>query len=179
MGRKRCRKCGTSLRSNATACPHCGATRRGKVLLVSLLLISLVALAGASFYADTRNGIVTRQPPKQRAPIKLALPEPAGPRALPGPQSQPALSLVSTTPEYGSKTRPQSAAPAAGASLYVTARILNLRREPGTNAPIVSKLPRGRQLKEVSRKDQWLEVSVPSDGMAGWVHSAFVNAAPE
>ncbi len=144
-----------------------------------MLLITLLALAGASFYVDTRNGGITHQTEKHASLIQLTLPEPDAPKALPDLPLKSELSSVAMTDEHESHVLPQPAESALAVSrLYVRARILNLRQGPGTDAPIIMKLLRDQELKEVSREDDWLEVRVPSSGMEGWVHSAYVRAAP-
>ena len=178
MAHKRCRKCNAPLSSDTPTCPYCGARRRSRALWVGLLLLTLGVLAGASFYVDNRNGGMSQQTQKHASFIPLALPELDAPKALPDQPLKSPLPPTSMPGEHESHVlrQPPESAPAVS-RLYVEARILNLREGPGTDAPIITKLVHNQELNEVSRRDEWLEVRVPSTGMDGWVHSAYVRPA--
>ncbi|MFQ5596854.1 MAG: SH3 domain-containing protein [Nitrospiria bacterium] len=54
-----------------------------------------------------------------------------------------------------------------------TADILNVRLNPGPNAPIVSRLPRGSFVRKLSEQGSWIEVMTPEDKQ-GWITKRFI-----
>ena len=56
----------------------------------------------------------------------------------------------------------------------VTARSLNVRSAPGTDAAVVGKARRGDRLEVVGERGEWLEVRAAATS-AGWVHRRYVR----
>lgn len=55
---------------------------------------------------------------------------------------------------------------------YVTATSLNVRREPGTSAEVISSLPQGAGVGVLDRRNGWLLVSISST-QSGWVSEQY------
>lgn len=185
MAHKRCKKCGGSIRPDTAICPHCGATRRSKALGAGLLFLPLVALAGVTLYIGPWSEGPPWQAPTHAGPIRLDLPAAVAPGRQPESEKEPQAEPESrpeppsTVPQWESKTPPAvSLAALEVPSLRVTVGVLNLREGPGTGTPVIMKLLQGRELEEVSREGEWIEVRVPPAGREGWVHSAYVAVAP-
>jgi Bacterial SH3 domain len=88
---------------------------------------------------------------------------------LPGQENAPAA------PEAAPET---AAATAAAQVWYVTARSVNVRLDPSTDAPIVGKLSRGDAALMVADTGAgWAMVTVEGDGVSGYVSMDFLSAA--
>ena len=55
---------------------------------------------------------------------------------------------------------------------YVTATSLNVRREPGISAEVISWLPQGTEVGVLDRRNEWLLVSISST-QSGWVSEQY------
>jgi TonB family protein len=70
---------------------------------------------------------------------------------------------------------PEAAVPAPEpVTVSVTARSLNVRSAPGTDAAIVGRARRGDRLEVVGERGEWLEVRGAAS-LAGWVHGRYVR----
>lgn len=58
--------------------------------------------------------------------------------------------------------------------VYVTARVLNLRERPTTQASVLKALNRGEKLKILENRDMWLRVKT-DEGVSGWVYRNYVG----
>ncbi len=99
------------------------------------------------------------------APVGAALVVLAACRAAAPPAPQP------TPPPVVTEERPTTTAPV---TVTVTARTLNVRAEPGTDAAIVGRARRGDRLEVVGDRGDWLEVRVGAT-LAGWVHGRYTR----
>jgi uncharacterized protein YgiM (DUF1202 family) len=75
---------------------------------------------------------------------------------------------------------PQPAAPSDLGIVQVTASAVNVRREPSTDAAVVTQAKKNERLTLLSTTDEWSKVRL-GDGTTGWVASRFVakpGAAP-
>ena len=59
-------------------------------------------------------------------------------------------------------------------TVTVTARTLNVRSAPGTDAAIVGRVRRGDRLEVVSEQGEWLEIRTGA-ALAGWVHGRYTR----
>lgn len=59
--------------------------------------------------------------------------------------------------------------------LTVSGAVVNLRRGPGTNFPIVTQVEEGDKLFEFARDGQWINVETESSGFTGWIYSTLVR----
>ncbi len=77
-------------------------------------------------------------------------------------------------------TPPPVAVPAEKAigTVFVTASVLNLRREATMEAEVLAQVKQGAALSVLQRGDGWMRVRVPG-GEVGWVASRFVAAEGE
>jgi TonB family protein len=75
---------------------------------------------------------------------------------------------------------PPVAAPAERAigTVFVTASVLNLRREASMEAEVLAQVKRGAALAVLERGDGWVRVRAPG-GEVGWVASRYVAAEGE
>jgi len=93
-----------------------------------------------------------------------------------------------STPEVGGQreAEPQrKAAPADTASFQekgvdaypavVVNRRINLRKGPGTNYEIVSKLSGGQAVTVVTTSGEWVKVLVDRDNQMGWLHASLIR----
>ncbi len=59
-------------------------------------------------------------------------------------------------------------------TVYVTARVLNLREMPNTRARVLTRLERGDELAVRAEHEAWLKVET-GEGVLGWVHGRYVG----
>jgi len=103
------------------------------------------------------------------APGAAALVLLAACRATMPPAPEPAPTPVATpVPE------PVPAPVVERIEVTVTARSLNVRSAPGTDAAVVGKARRGDRLEVVGERGEWLEVRAAATS-AGWVHRRYVR----
>lgn len=65
---------------------------------------------------------------------------------------------------------------ALGVVRILRADQVNLRKGPSTGDEVVTRLPRGRSLVELTRMRHWVQVGVVGSGDVGWVYGKFVDA---
>jgi hypothetical protein len=103
------------------------------------------------------------------APLAAALVLLASCRATTPPAPEPAPTPVATpAPE------PAPGPVAEKVEVTVTARSLNVRSAPGTDAAVVGKARRGDRLEVIGERGEWLEVRAAAS-LAGWVHGRYVR----
>lgn len=67
--------------------------------------------------------------------------------------------------------------PPVPSRFYVSAEVLNVRKEPAASAAIVAKAGRGTEFIPSHTSGAWFGVPM-SDGSTGWLHSDFVAPVP-
>lgn len=60
-------------------------------------------------------------------------------------------------------------------STYVVPTVLNVRKGPSTQNPVIAQVRRGRELKVVARQDPWVNIRL-SETSEGWVHGDYVGS---
>ena len=78
------------------------------------------------------------------------------------------------TPVAAQAPEPVPEAVVEKVEVTVTARSLNVRAAPGTDAAVVGKARRGDRLEVVGERGEWLEVRAAATS-AGWVHRRYVR----
>lgn len=71
-------------------------------------------------------------------------------------------------PQTGPPVPAQPPAPAASDVVAVTGSVVNIRHQPGENAPVVAKVYSGDRLAVTARQGDWLQIRL-SDGKTGWI----------
>lgn len=67
-----------------------------------------------------------------------------------------------------------------GDDLVITGVIVNLRKQPTTEAEILLKLARDRRVVEIKREGDWVEIYTERDDISiGWVHGSLVAPVPD
>lgn len=70
-----------------------------------------------------------------------------------------------------------AASATTGDILYIQGNGVNVRRGPGTDAPVIMKLNRGHELIEFERRGDWVNVGIArTGGKDGWVHRSLVGS---
>lgn len=59
-------------------------------------------------------------------------------------------------------------------STYVVPTVLNVRKGPSTQNPVIAQVRRGQELKVVSRQAPWVNIQL-SETSEGWVHGDYVG----
>ena len=143
----------------------------GGVLLLVLLLVGALALRGRGGDPTPTTGARAASPATTRAIIGT-VGTPGGVAGSPAPRP-------ATTPTVGAATSPT----AGGARVYVVANTggdgLNLRRTPGPDGEVITRLPDGTRLESVGPDRTvngvvWRNVRAP-DGSEGWVAAEFTQ----
>ncbi len=63
-----------------------------------------------------------------------------------------------------------------GDALVITANIVNLRSAPTTEADVLIKLLKGKQVMEIQRQAEWVNIETGREDIkTGWVHQSLVN----
>ena len=63
-----------------------------------------------------------------------------------------------------------------GDELVVTGSLVNFRAEPSLKAKVLLRFAKGKELIEISRYQEWIEVSTKrEDTRSGWVHSSLLE----
>jgi hypothetical protein len=63
-----------------------------------------------------------------------------------------------------------------GDNLLVTGTVINLRSGPSLNDPVLLKLNRGTRVIEISRHEEWIEVTIDRDDIeVGWIHASLLE----
>ena len=71
---------------------------------------------------------------------------------------------------------PLSALAATGDALSVRGGLVNMRERPSADAAVVLKLTKGREVYEMQRMGEWVEVRThPEGGKSGWVHASLLD----
>jgi SH3 domain-containing protein len=148
----------------------------GGVLLLVLLLVGALALRGRNSNPTPTTGARAASPAATRAIVgNVGTPGGTG--------SSPAATRPATTPTTGAggATTPTTAGGATRA--YVVANTggdgLNLRRTPGPDGEVITRLPDGTRLESVGADRTvngvvWRNVRAP-DGSEGWVAAEFTQ----
>ncbi len=77
-------------------------------------------------------------------------------------------------------SQPTSTPQAQPKFVYVTGSVVNIREGPSTRFPVVAKVNRGRKLVELTRKKDWVKISLEEkNGKSAWIHSSLVSAEPK
>jgi hypothetical protein len=75
---------------------------------------------------------------------------------------------------------PEASGPALafsnGETVFVTARSLNAREEPSTDAPIATSISRGTSVEVVDRSGEWLKIV--QGGVMLWIAAKHVSSSP-
>ncbi|HZB96077.1 MAG TPA: SH3 domain-containing protein [Herpetosiphonaceae bacterium] len=144
-------------------------SRAGYFLLRALpvlLLLVVAVFAGVRYLKPTRTAAIVEIPTHTPRPTLVP----------PTPQSSP------TVQPSASPTPPPGLAPNNSAIVSGTGRALLLcRKEPGTDKPVVARLPEGKIVKLLEGPKeanglQWWRIEV--DGKSGWSAEPFLKPAP-
>ena len=148
----------------------------GGVLLLVLLLVGALALRGRNNNPTPTTAARAASPAGGRTIVGTV----GTPGGTGGTPAAPRLATTPTTPAGGAAT-PTTAAGATRA--YVVANTggdgLNLRRTPGPDGEVVTRLPDGTRLESVGPDRTvngvvWRNVRAP-DGSEGWVAAEFTQ----
>jgi hypothetical protein len=64
------------------------------------------------------------------------------------------------------------------ARLWIQVDRANVRRRPSTSAELVTTLPQGHELIELTRQGDWIQVGVTKTGEVGWISRKLVGEDP-
>lgn len=107
------------------------------------------------------------------APQRMARETPETPRAIepPAPRPSPIVTSSIPRPKLGVGEK------ADGRKLFTTSKV-RMRQDASTSSAVVTMLPRGTDVRLISKKGNWRLVSV--DGQTGWVREDYLAArAPQ
>ena len=64
-----------------------------------------------------------------------------------------------------------------GDDLWITGTVVNLRNGPSINDPVLLQLSRGTRVVEISRFEEWVEVTIDRDDIqVGWIHASLLES---
>jgi SH3-like domain-containing protein len=65
------------------------------------------------------------------------------------------------------------------AALFVLPSVVNMRKEPSQESPVIGNIKQAVAVIEVARQGAWIQVVVPENGgQQGWIDSSLLGAEP-
>ena len=125
------------------------------------LVVVVAAIAAGAWY-------VTRSPEGQKAATEAVTDAEEAAKAVTGAVEKGTTDSTATAAEDAAKTAAEAAAAATQG-----AGSLNLRGGPGTDFPVLAKIPAGAELTVLNRTGDWYVASYT--GTIGFVSSAYVS----
>lgn len=179
-----CRFCANARRAGAELCRHCGRKLSGPE---ERTLAAVQSVATSERPGQGDDGAVGRVDRRGRAPsrrrVRWVL------WCLLGAFAMASLArLYSRAPDTLdpvarvlesriSPHRERAIAPHAP-PMFVNTAVLNVREAPGTDAPVVTQLRAGQQVRQVGQSGQWRQIALGDASKAiGWVYGPLLSAS--